>query len=131
MDLPFAQRWASKGADKWRKRLAAEVERSAKKKPMLDSDSESDDSDNSDSDSDEEAPKPKTQKPKAAEQAPPPKTAKAAPAKKKAAAPDLLDFASEKDLSSLDSFFADDAAPPAREGKSSSRKEPVEARKVR
>ena len=120
MDLSFAQRWASKGAEKWRKRLAAEVDRAQKRKPI----SESEDSDSSsDSDSEADEPKSRVQKPKPICKPAP------APLKKKAEVVDLLDFASEKELSTLDSFLADDAPPVTRERKSSARKESNESKK--
>lgn len=81
-DLGFAERWKSKGADKWRKKLTADVAEMAsrKKKSRKSSSSESDSSTESDS----EPEPPKVTKPK------PPVKPKSQPVVQ-----DLLDFSCE------------------------------------
>ena len=110
-ELPPAQRWASKGAEKWRQKLREQVEGGMrKKKKKAASSSEESDSDSSSDDtssSEDEAPVSKKEKPVA--------TAKAAklPAKTKPtqALSDLIDLGGG--AGSLDDFFADSPTPKA------------------
>ena len=102
-DLPQAQRWASKGAEKWRQRLQAIVEGDAKRKPKaISSSSESDSESSSDSASSSEDDMPVPPKKKEA-----PRPAKKPPAQKTQAVGNLIDLDAGPDA--LDGFFSMDS----------------------
>eukprot|EP00286_Rhodomonas_abbreviata_P025061 CAMPEP_0181311306 /NCGR_PEP_ID=MMETSP1101-20121128/13062_1 /TAXON_ID=46948 /ORGANISM="Rhodomonas abbreviata, Strain Caron Lab Isolate" /LENGTH=525 /DNA_ID=CAMNT_0023418019 /DNA_START=163 /DNA_END=1736 /DNA_ORIENTATION=- len=107
-DLPMAERWASKGAEKWRQRLKkivdAQMKSKSKKKPVSESETETETE--SETESEDEVVVTKPVKKTAAA-----KPASKPPAKAAAKVPDMIDLIDlgppEEPSESLDDFFSD------------------------